>query len=128
MTTITPAEQKTHKFSKDQATQLGRMSDAMAGGSGRWGKAAPLRAKLLATYKDMSADALRARVNIQTMVSGTPTYTSENDYTSEEQGWIAAWGVQSNPQKEIGRRVALATVMKAEGVGTVTIKAALSGP
>ena len=123
MTTITPAEQKTHKFSKDQATQLGRMSDAMAGGSN-----APLRAKLLATYKDMSADALRARVNIQTMVSGTPTYTSENDYTSEEQGWIAAWGVQSNPQKEIGRRVALATVMKAEGVGTVTIKAALSGP
>jgi len=123
MTTITPAEQKTHKFSKDQATQLARMSDAMAGGSN-----APLRAKLLATYKDMSADALRARVNIQTMVSGTPTYTSENDYTSEEQGWIAAWGVQSNPQKEIGRRVALATVMKAEGVGTVTIKAALSGP
>ena len=123
MTTITPAEQKTYKFSKDQATQLGRMSDAMAGGSN-----APLRAKLLATYKDMSADALRARVNIQTMVSGTPTYTSENDYTSEEQGWIAAWGVQSNPQKEIGRRVALATVMKAEGVGTVTIKAALSGP
>jgi len=123
MTTITPAEQKTHKFSKDQATQLARMSDAMAGGSD-----APLRAKLLATYKDMSADALRARVNIQTMVSGTPTYTSENDYTSEEQGWIAAWGVQSNPQKEIGRRVALATVMKAEGVGTVTIKAALSGP
>jgi len=123
MTTITPAEQKTYKFSKDQATQLGRMSDAMAGGSD-----APLRAKLLATYKDMSADALRARVNIQTMVSGTPTYTSENDYTSEEQGWIAAWGVQSNPQKEIGRRVALATVMKAEGVGTVTIKAALSGP
>ena len=123
MTTITPAEQKTHKFSKDQATQLGRMSDAMAGGSN-----APLRAKLLATYKDMSADALRARVNIQTIVDGTPTYTKQNDYSKEEQDWIAAWGVQSNPQKEIGRRIALATVMKAEGAETATIKAALRGP
>ena len=123
MTTITPAEQKTYKFSKDQATQLGRMSDAMAGGSN-----APLRAKLLATYKDMSADALRARVNIQTIVDGTPTYTKQNDYSKEEQDWIAAWGVQSNPQKEIGRRIALATVMKAEGAETATIKAALNGP
>jgi len=123
MTTITPAEQKTYKFSKDQATQLGRMSDAMAGGSN-----APLRAKLLATYKDMSADALRARVNIQTIVDGTPTYTKQNDYSKEEQDWIAAWGVQSNPQKEIGRRIALATVMKAEGAETATIKAALRGP
>jgi len=123
MTTITPAEQKTHKFSKDQATQLARMSDAMAGGSD-----APLRAKLLATYKDMSADALRARVNIQTIVDGTPTYTKQNDYSKEEQDWIAAWGVQSNPQKEIGRRIALATVMKAEGAETATIKAALRGP
>ena len=128
MTTITPAEQKTHKFSKDQATQLGRMSDAMAGGSGRWGKAASLRPKLLATYKDMSADALRARVNIQTIVDGTPTYTKQNDYSKEEQDWIAAWGVQSNPQKEIGRRIALATVMKAEGAETSNIKAALRGP
>jgi len=123
MTTITPAEQKTYKFSKDQATQLGRMSDAMAGGSN-----APLRAKLLATYKDMSADALRARVNIQTIVDGTPTYTKQNDYSKEEQDWIAAWGVQSNPQKEIGRRIVLATVMKAEGAETATIKAALRGP
>lgn len=76
----------------------------------------------------LPVEAIKAKVNIVSVAGGVPTFSDENNYTSEEQGWIEAWGVQSKWATEIPKRLTLAAAMKPEGAGTNTIKAALSGP
>ena len=104
------------QFSVAQQTQFDRFSAARA--------AQHTEKKLV----KLSADAIRAKVNIIGIGGDGPTFSPEDDYTAEERAWIEAWGVRSRWAEEIPKRLAQAHAMKAEGAGNEMIKAVLGGP
>jgi hypothetical protein len=73
----------------------------------------------------LSADELRARVNVVTVAGTTITYASENNYTSEQQGWITNAAPFRRWATEIASAVVQGTALKAAGRTTSEIHAIL---
>ena len=100
-------------FTSAQQTQLNRMSSS---------RRAEMNDDVLAT---LSADELRARVNVASVSGTTITYASENNYTSEEQGWLTNAAPFRRWTAEIASAVTRGTALKTAGRTTSEINAIL---
>jgi formylmethanofuran dehydrogenase subunit D len=100
-------------FTSAQQAQLDRMSSS---------RRAEMNDDVLAT---LSVDELRARVNVVSVAGTTITYASENNYTSEQQGWIANAAPFRRWTEEIASAVTRGTALKTAGRTTSEINAIL---
>jgi hypothetical protein len=100
-------------FTSAQQTQLSRMSSS---------RRAAMNDNVLAT---LSADELRARVNVVSVTGAAIAYAPENNYTSEQQGWITSAAPFGRWTTEIASAVTRGTALKTAGRTTSEIHAIL---
>lgn len=122
----------TDGYTDDQVTQLNKITDAR--------KTADTDTEIIDAVsiwnqdsfkerlKTYSADEIKALVNIKSYVAGhsdttaTVTYdTDANDYTSEEQTWIAGFTIKNNWIQKLPQMLAAAARLKALSYTSQTI-------
>ena len=122
----------TDGYTDDQVTQLNKVTDARKTADtpveileavSMWNE--PSFKERLKTY---TADEIKALVNIKKYVAGhsdttaTVTYdTDANDYTSEEQTWIAGFTIKNNWIQKLPQMLAAAARLKALSYTSQTI-------